>query len=52
MNPFIMLRRLTEDMDRALGEVARDRRSDAIWAPVIEVTEREGTTSFGRSFLV
>jgi len=42
MNPFIMLRRLTEDMDRAFGEVARDRRSDAIWAPVIEVTEREG----------
>lgn len=42
MNPFIMLRRLTEDMDRAFGEAARNRAGDAVWAPVIEVTERDG----------
>lgn len=42
LNPFVMLRRMTEDMDRAFGEVARNRRGDAVWAPVIEVTECEG----------
>lgn len=42
MNPFMMLRRMTEDIDRALGEVAGTRRGDAVWAPAIEVTEREG----------
>ena len=52
MNPFIMLRRLTEDMDRAFGEVARDRRSDARWARSSKSRNGRGTTSFGRSFLV
>ena len=42
MNPFTMLRRMTEDMDRAFVEAARNRGGDAVWAPVIEVTEREG----------
>ena len=40
MNPFALMRRMTEEMDRVLKESFS--KGDAVWSPVVEVTEREG----------
>lgn len=40
MNPFALMRRMTEEMDRVLKEPFN--KGDAVWSPVVEVTEREG----------
>nr|AIA18557.1 Hsp20/alpha crystallin family [uncultured bacterium] len=42
MNPFALMRRMTEEMDRVLGEVASGRRGNGpmVWAPAIEVEKR------------
>lgn len=44
MNPFSMMRRLSEEMDRAFGSsfgLARGTEPEHIWAPAIEVRERD-----------
>jgi HSP20 family protein len=44
MNPFSLMRRMTEEMDRAFGEsVTRSGNGGAtVWLPAIEVSERDG----------
>ncbi len=44
MNPFSLLGRMTEEMDRVFGEfgVNRGNTGQAIWAPPIEVSENDG----------
>jgi HSP20 family protein len=44
MNPFSLLRRMTEEMDRAFQDVGLEREvsNDAGWSPAIEVSQREG----------
>jgi HSP20 family protein len=43
-NPFSLMRRMTEEMDRVIQEfgLERDGGNRASWTPTIEVTEREG----------
>src|SRR5260370_13645615 len=43
-NPFSLLRRMTEEMDRVFQEVGLEREgsSGTGWSPAIEVTQREG----------
>ena len=45
MNPFSLMRRMITEMDSAFGETASSRGEEAtaVWAPVIEVSQREGT---------
>src|SRR5581483_5059552 len=45
MNPFSLMRRMITEMDSAFGETAsgRGEEATAVWAPVIEVSQREGT---------
>ena len=43
MGPFSLMRRMSEEMDRALGRVpAPGEEEPAAWVPVIEISEREG----------
>jgi HSP20 family protein len=44
MNPFSLLRRMTEEMDRAFQESAWDREvsGQGGWTPAIEVSQRDG----------
>jgi HSP20 family protein len=44
MNPFSLMRRMTEEMDRVFGDAGqeRERGGDAFWAPAVEVSQREG----------
>jgi HSP20 family protein len=44
MNPFSLMRRMTEEMDRVFGEggLAGRGRADGLWSPAVEVSEREG----------
>ena len=43
MNPFTLMRRFTEEMDRVFsGRGGNGGREVGIWAPAIEVREREG----------
>ena len=45
LNPFSLMRRMTEEMDRVFGESGRGGNSGtgtAIWAPAIEVSEQDG----------
>ena len=46
MNPFSLMRRMTEEMDRVLGEFGTNRADGggarAAWMPAIEVSERDG----------
>jgi HSP20 family protein len=44
MNPFSLMRRMTEEMDRVFGEggLARESAGDGLWSPAIEVSERDG----------
>ena len=43
-NPFSLMRRMTEEMDRVVQEfgLERDSGNRAGWSPAIEVTERDG----------
>jgi HSP20 family protein len=43
-NPFSLMRRMTEEMDRVIQEfgLERDGGNRASWTPTIEVAEREG----------
>jgi HSP20 family protein len=42
MNPFALMRRLTADMERALGAPGPESAEIAAWRPDIEVREEEG----------
>ena len=44
MNPFSLMRRMMEEMDRVFGDMGNDRESgaEAMWRPAIEVSERDG----------
>jgi len=43
LNPFSLMRRMTEEMDRVFGDgQERERGGDAFWAPAVEVSQREG----------
>jgi HSP20 family protein len=44
MNPFSLMRRMTEEMDRVFGDggLARESAGDVLWSPAVEVSEREG----------
>jgi HSP20 family protein len=44
MNPFSLMTKMTEEMARAFGDIASNRGNAgaAIWAPAIEVSERDG----------
>jgi HSP20 family protein len=46
VDPFAMMRRLSEEMDRAFGStfgLARSMGQTGIWSPAIEVRERDNT---------
>jgi HSP20 family protein len=43
ISPFTLLRRMTEEIDRTLGESgARGGGSETLWAPAIEVNQQKG----------
>src|ERR1700736_2224937 len=42
LNPFSLMRRMTEEMDRVFSEAGRGSGGQTLWAPTIEVSEREG----------
>ena len=42
MNPFSLMRRMSEELDRAFGEANGRDQGDRAWAPAIEVTQRDG----------
>jgi HSP20 family protein len=44
MNPFSLMRRMSEEMDRVFGDggLARERAGDPSWSPAIEVSQRDG----------
>jgi HSP20 family protein len=44
MNPFSLMRRMTEEMDRVFGDggTGRESNTDALWSPAVEVSERDG----------
>jgi HSP20 family protein len=42
MNPFTLMRRMTEEMDRAFQNSNGANVGTALWVPAIEVSQREG----------
>ena len=44
MNPFSLMRRMTEEMDRIFGDGGQERNTtgDSVWTPAVEVSERDG----------
>jgi HSP20 family protein len=42
MNPFSLMRRMTEELDRTFAEVNGREVADRAWAPLIEVTQQDG----------
>ena len=42
MNPFSLMRMMTQEFDRAFGESPGRGQSESMWSPAIEVTQREG----------
>jgi HSP20 family protein len=42
MNPFSLMRTMTEELDRTFNESNSRERGERAWAPAIEVTQREG----------
>lgn len=42
MNPFAMMRRFTEEMDRAFSAGRSDFGASRMWSPAVEVSERDG----------
>ena len=41
-SPFDLMRRFTEDMDRLFEGTSRERTPSSLWAPPIEVSEKDG----------
>jgi HSP20 family molecular chaperone IbpA len=41
-SPFELMRRFTEDMDRFFEGTSREWSSSTLWAPPIEVSEKDG----------
>jgi HSP20 family protein len=41
-NPFLVMRRLSEEMDRNFGRFLGQEEGGSFWSPVIEVSQREG----------
>jgi HSP20 family protein len=43
-SPFSLMRRITEEMDRVLGDASSSRGSEGTvsWVPAIEISERDG----------
>lgn len=43
VNPFSLMRRMTEEMDRVFGDGRPEQQvSGALWAPAIEVSQQQG----------
>ncbi|HXI43384.1 MAG TPA: Hsp20/alpha crystallin family protein [Bryobacteraceae bacterium] len=42
LNPFALMRRFTEEMDRAFQSVSGRREESALWSPAVEVSEHDG----------
>jgi HSP20 family protein len=42
MNPFSVMRRMTEELDRVFGEGDGRELREVVWAPTIEVLQRDG----------
>jgi HSP20 family protein len=42
MNPFALIRRFTEEMDRAFGSMMLGTEEARLWSPTVEVKEKEG----------
>jgi HSP20 family protein len=42
MNPFSLMRRVTEEMNRAFGQATAGPGNGTAWVPAIEVAERDG----------
>ena len=42
MNPFTLMRRMTEEIDNAFGEQGRSTNGQSLWMPAIEVSECDG----------
>lgn len=42
MNPFSLMRRMTEELDRALTESTSREHGERTWSPAVDVTQREG----------
>jgi HSP20 family protein len=42
MNPFALMSRFTEEMDRAFGSMMLGREEARLWSPTVEVKEKEG----------
>jgi HSP20 family protein len=41
-NPFSLMRRFTEEMDRTFGRFFKGQGEESFWSPAIEVTQNEG----------
>jgi HSP20 family protein len=41
MNPFSLMRRMTEELDRTFREVSGSGPSESVWAPAIEVAQQD-----------
>ena len=42
MNPFALMRRMSEELDRAFGESNGREHARRTWTPAVEVMQREG----------
>ena len=42
MNPFSLMRRMSEELDRAFGESNEREQRERTWTPAVEVMQREG----------
>jgi HSP20 family protein len=42
MNPFSIMRRMTEELDRTFNETSGREAEERVWAPAIEVAQRDG----------
>jgi HSP20 family protein len=42
MNPFALMRRMSEELDRVFSESAGREQSERAWAPAVEVMQRDG----------
>jgi HSP20 family protein len=42
MNPFTLMRRMSEELDRAFSESGGRDQGEMVWAPPIEVTQQDG----------
>jgi HSP20 family protein len=42
MNPFSLMRRMSEELDRAFGESNEGEQRERTWTPAVELMQREG----------